>query len=121
MPILEQDFFVIKFADGTYRTIEYPSLLPQNDIARIIKYCDLEDAKDAAVDFNSHGRKCEIVPIIVTIKERKHKDLLVYHFSPKNDPEGTGWLIRSEHYMRSYWNIQVPFSDKELGYGALTD
>ena len=128
MAIFEQDFFAIRFDDGTYRTINYPLSLPQTDIQRLVKYRNIEDAKDAAVDFNKHGRKCQIVPITVTIKEKEHnhKDLLVYHFSHKFNQNETGWTIRTDQYMWSYWNIHAlcdnnfPY-DNGFNYGALTD
>ena len=68
MIIQEQEFLAIKFEDGTYRKIEYPSSLPQTDIARIIKY-NREDAEDAANDLNKYGQKCKIVPVKIVMFE----------------------------------------------------
>jgi len=126
--LFEQDYFVVRFADGTYRAASYNTLSSCGDISRAMKYRYLEDAKDAAADFNKYGRKCEIVPITITIKEKEHnhKDLLVYHFSHRFNQNETGWTIRTDQYMWSYWNIHAlcdnnfPY-DNGFNYGALTD
>ena len=109
MKLLEQDYFVIKFSDGMYRSSEYA----HSSINRAIKYRYLEDAKDAADDFNKHGDKCEIIPVRVTIKEIKKREILCYFMNPI---QGNGWGFRPDEHMKFYWSILMPY-----GYGALTD
>ena len=102
---------MIRYADGTYRSTKYANI----SIGRAIKYRYLEDAKDAADDLNRLGRKCEIIPIRVTIREIKKRELLCYFTNPIY---GNGWELRADESMKHYWLSIMPYDGC---FGALTD
>ena len=114
MNLFEQDYFVVRFADGTYRAASYNTLSSCGDISRAMKYLYLEDAKDAADDFNRYGPECEIIPIRVVITEIKKREILCYFMNPIF---GNGWDLRVDESMRYYWKAIVTYD----GFGALTD
>ena len=115
MKLLEQDCFAIRFKDGTYRSASYNSLSSCGDISRAMKYLYLEDVKDASDDLNRLDRKCEIIPIRVTITEIKKRELLCYFMNPIY---GNGWDLRADESMKHYWLSIMPYDGC---FGALTD
>ena len=112
MPLSVEDCFVLKFADGTYFNSNFHKF--NGKISEALRYENISNTiQDKYMLGKLYGLDIEIVPVTVTITERKKRDLLCY-FTGNGV---TGWAIRSCAHMQFYWLLQ-----KNTGIGiALTD
>ena len=113
MKLFEQDYFVIRNADGSYYT-GLAKLITRTGIDYAPQYNNLEEVVEIVNYRRNKGIECEIIPIRVTITEIKKRELLCYFMNPIF---GNGWDFRADESMKYYWKTIVPYD----GYGALTD
>ena len=111
MKLSEQEYFVLKFTDGTYFNSNFHKF--NGNISEALRYEKISNTlQDKHMLVALYGLNIEIIPIRVTIKEIKRRDLLCYFVGSK------GWDIRTDDSMGNYWKVLSSFYE---GYGALTD
>jgi len=111
LKLSERDYFVLKFADGSFYTDNMCRRQGKLENASLIWY--LEDA-EYIKNLYEKVAKLEVMPVMVTIKEIEKRELLCYFMNPIF---GNGWDFRADESMKYYWRTIVPYD----GYGALTD
>ena len=102
LPLAQTDCFIVKNLDTYYTGNIYN---PFSSEVKKILFMDLDVAKGVK-DCYSRYYDCKIIPVRVTITERKHIDLLAYCLAPGDNPNARGWKLTD---------------DVSHGYGYLTD
>jgi len=111
LKLLEQDYFVIQLGQGEYCGCRIGSRV---SIEQTYKFKDMDDAVSDMNILKRHDIDCEIIPVRITIKEIKKREILCYFMNPIH---GNGWGFRPDEHMKFYWSIDG--FPKE--FAALTD
>ena len=112
LPLTEEDYFVLKFADGTYFNSNFRKF--NGKISEALRYENISDTiQDKYMLVKLYGLDVEIVPVTITIAERKKRDILCYLVNP----QGNGWCFRTDSHLKVRWSI----IGADMRYPALTD